>query len=99
MLDTKDIEILRGMFRENNEIFGAQLKREIRDEMYSVVKASEASLIRRMDSMKDELLTRMDSMKKEIIDGVIDVIDDGVLPQIEELQQDVITVKRHLKLA
>ncbi|MFA6017746.1 MAG: hypothetical protein WCT28_02320 [Patescibacteria group bacterium] len=103
MLDKNDIKILRGMFRENNEVFGAQHKREIRDEIYSVVKASEASLIRRMDSnaesMKKELIERMDRMKGEIVDAVIDVLDDNILPQIQELREDMVMVKHHLKLA
>lgn len=96
MLDKNDIKILRGMFRENNEVFGAQLKREIRDEMYSVVNgavvASERRMIERMDS-------KMDSVKKEIIDGIIDVLDDNILPQIQELREDMVMVRRHLKLA
>ena len=45
MLDKKDIEILRGMFRENNEIFATQLKREIRDEIHSFIRASESRIL------------------------------------------------------
>ena len=95
MLDKNDIAILWGMFTENNSI----LKREIRDEMHALIKASEAGLIREIRSTEGRMITRMDSMKQEITDGVIDVIDDNILPQVQELRENVVMIKRHLKLA
>ncbi len=89
MLSKKDLEILRGMFRENNatffrhvDTFGHDLKREIRDEMHSLIAASE---------------TRMTTLIKQEIKGVrediqllrtevVEIIDESVLPQIADLQ-------------
>jgi len=94
MLDAKDIEILRGMFSENNQI----LKREIRDEMHALLKASGAGLIRRMDVMEEGLIRRMNMMKDEVIDGTLDILNDDVLPRVHVLERDMITVKQELKL-
>ncbi len=74
MLSKNDIQVLRGMFEENNHI----LKLEIRDEVYSIVKATEVSLRREMHQMRDDIL---------------DVIHDGILPQIEEHRIDIARLK------
>ncbi len=92
MLNKKDIAILRGMFAENNEIFGRQLKREIRDETYSIVNAA-------VFASEQRLIKRMDEIKEEIIDGITEVIDDGVLPQIEEHRVETVKIKQYLQLA
>ncbi len=88
MLDTKDIEILRGMFRENNEIFGAQLKREIRDEIHASIKASESGLIREIRATETRILDAMGSM-----------MDVQIAPRLDEHDAEILTIKRHLKLA
>ena len=77
MLDKKDIEILRGMFRENNEIFATQLKREIRDEIHSFIRASESRILDAMGSM----------------------MDVQIAPRFDEHHEEILTIKRHLKLA
>lgn len=79
------IETVPGMMRENNEIFGSQLKREIRDEIHSLIKASEAGLIRRMDEMEIRLIQRMDGG----FDAINELIDDGILPQVNDLDRRV----------
>lgn len=61
MLDKKDIEILRKMFQENNELFGSCLKREMRDEMHAIVRASERRVIGEItDFIAQSLLPQID---------------------------------------
>ncbi|MFA6018410.1 MAG: hypothetical protein WCT28_04190 [Patescibacteria group bacterium] len=74
MLSKNDVQLLRGMFEENNQI----LKREIRDETYSIVKGEVAALRRDMLQMRDDIL---------------DVINEGILPQIEEHRIDIARLK------
>lgn len=99
MLNAKDIAVLQGMFLDQEKRFDRKLeerleannhilKREIRDEMHSLMKASEAGLIRRMDEMK-----------VEIVDGILEVLNDDVLPRVHVLEEDMIVVKHELKLA
>ena len=88
MLDKQDIAILREMFVENNHV----LRREIRDEFHSVLKAEITGSERRM-------IARMDIMKDEVIDGTLDILNDDVLPRVHVLEQDMVTVKQELKLA
>lgn len=96
MLDTKDIQMLERMFgkilaeglRANNEVFGSQLKREIRDEMRALLSASETRIMKKAHEIK-----------VEIIDGITDVLDEGVLPRLDEHDREIRVIKRHLKLA
>ena len=83
MLTKKDLELIGELLDGRFDMH----KQEMRDETYSIVKASEAGLIRHIDKVKEE-----------IIDAVIDVIDRGILPQIDELQRDMVLVKRTLQL-
>ncbi len=75
MIESVIRQTVPGMIEANNHI----LKREIRDEIHSLIKASEAGLIRRMDAIKGEIL-----------DGVAEIIDDRVLPQIDDLDRRVL---------
>ena len=95
MLDKQDIALLEGMFARHTVHFkeildqnNHDLKREIRDEMHSLLAA-----------LKTEFKTEIAALKVEIITGVTDLIDDGILPQIDDLRADMIVVKEHLKLA
>ena len=88
MLDKNDVQLLRQMFTENNKV----LKHEIRDEMHSVIRSEVfASETRMMKAMKE--------MKEKIIDGITDVLDNSVLPRLDEHDRDIRSIKRHLKLA
>lgn len=82
MLSKNDMNELRGMMREviqeNNAVFGTQLKTEIRDEMRSIVKGEVSALRRDMYQMRDDIL---------------DVINDGILSQIEEHRLEILTLK------
>lgn len=86
MLDKNDVALLRGMFLENNEVFGRQLRRELRDEIHSVVNAA-------VFASEQRLMQRMDEMQ----DGILEVINDGILPQIEENRLDIIAIKRQIQ--
>lgn len=90
MLSKNDMSALRGLMREaiidtvpgmiesNNHI----LKREIRDEVHSLIKASEVGILRRMDAMHNGLRT-------EILDGVAEIIGERIVPQIDDLDRRV----------
>lgn len=99
MLDTNDIAQLRGMFGELLVENNRTLKREIRDETHSIVSAavfaSEQRLIQRIDDVEKNLRQEIHDVK----DAVIDIIDESVLPQIEEHRVDILRVKKHLQLA
>jgi len=85
MFTKEDVKVLRGMFQENNKVlFGhmderdRDLKREIRDEMQSLISASEVRMIARIDAVE----AKVDGLRSDILE----VIDDAILPQIAELQ-------------
>ncbi len=110
MLNKKDIALLEGMFDKQEkrltERFDAKLdaldikieselhflRRDIRDEIHSAVNGA-------VNASEKRMMKRMDEIKDEIVGSVIDVIDHGILPQIEQLQFDMVTVKRELQLA
>ncbi len=82
MLNKNDIQILRDMFRENNEVFGSQLKREMRDEIHAIVNgavfASEERLSKKIDTLRDDIL---------------DLVNEEILPQIDQCQRDIVQLK------
>ncbi|MFA6017992.1 MAG: hypothetical protein WCT28_01380 [Patescibacteria group bacterium] len=83
------------MIHEQLEINNHILKREIRDEVHSLIKASEAGLIRRMETLEEKLTKRMD----EGFSSILELIDEGLIPQIQEHERDIQLIKRELKLA
>lgn len=88
------LDVLPGMFREHEIRFDQKLddlKMNLRDEIHSTVKASEAGLIRRMDALEQEM--------KEGFQTVLEVIDEGIDPQIQEQKKDIAFLKRYLKIA
>lgn len=81
MLSIKDIAILREMFREHGSRFDQKLddlKIDLRDEFYSVIKAEVTGSERRM-------IARMD----EGFQAITELIDEGVLSQINDLDRRV----------
>lgn len=93
MLNANDIALLRGMFVENNEVFGRQLKREMRDEIHSVVNAavfaSEERLMKEIQVIHQEI--------SDVKDAVIDLVDDNILPKIEEHSREIAAIKRQMR--
>lgn len=99
MLDNKDITVLQGMFKEQDQRFleamkqnNQDLKEEIRDEMRALLGATETRI-------KSELGAKIDSVEKRITTDIAELLDTSVLPQIAELQRDMTKVKQHLQLA
>ncbi|MEK9155316.1 MAG: hypothetical protein AAB839_01585 [Patescibacteria group bacterium] len=95
MLNTKDIALLQGMFQEQEKRSDQKLdqkledlKINLRDEIHSTVKASEAGLIRRMDAMEERLHKDLEEF-----------IDDNYSPRMYEAEQQILKISSHLKLA
>lgn len=95
MLSKKDVTLLRGMFQEQESRFDQKLDNlrvDLQDEMHSVVHGA-------IFASETRMMKRMDEIKEEIIDGITEVIDEGILPQISDLQADMRRVKNHLQMA
>lgn len=73
MKDVVTKDVLRGELDD--------VKREIRDEMHSVVNGAVAASERRMMKGMDQIA---ENTKEEILDGVADIIGDRILPQIDD---------------
>ncbi len=98
MLDKEDIAVLRGMFTENNAI----LKREIRDELHSVVNAAVFASEQRMMKEFERVQKEFERVHEEIEgvkDAVIDLVDETIMPKIEDNRMEIVAIKRHLSLA
>ncbi len=119
MLDKKDIIVLQKMFVDNNKVLRKEihseietsnhlLKREIRDELHSVVNAAVAGSERRIMDKMDKGFAQVDKrfaqvdkefaqVHKEIAqlrEDVTDVIGDEIIPLIETNRRDIFTIKR-----
>lgn len=99
MLDKQDIVQLRGVFQEVLVQNNADLKVEIRDEMRSLLVATENRIMSEMRERIGKVHSNMHDMEKRIVHGISEVLDASILPQIAELQQDMTKVKIHLQLA
>ncbi len=111
-------EMFKEMTEENNKILMHKvhdeietsnhlLKREIRDEMHSVVNgavsASERRMMAHMDQKIDtaisgsegRMIKRIDSSQ----DAILEAIDEIILPQIQANSHDILLIKRSLSLA
>lgn len=84
MLDDKDLMALQKMMdttiNKALEQNSIDLKRDLRDEMHA---------------MERRLIHRMDKLKAETVSEVTDFIGGTLLPQIDELQTDVLVLRRH----
>ncbi len=72
MLDTKDFQMLEKMFskmlRENNGVFGRQLKREIRDEMQALLRIQKGEIIADLtDFMSEQILPQIDDHESRLV--------------------------------
>ncbi len=79
---------LKHELKTNNEVFGRDLKREIRDEMHSSISASENRVMKRMELLRLEMSLDMANF-----------FDDRILPQIDRLDVRLNRVEKILKLA
>lgn len=85
------IEVLTAALKEQDVRFDQKLhdlRLDVRDEIHSCISASEKRMMKRMDEIKEE-----------IIDGITEVIDEGILPQISDLRTDVDHSKVRLQMA
>lgn len=99
MLSKDDIKVLRGMFRENNEVLRKDFGREIRDEVHALIAASEHRVTAKIEAKIEKEITSVRGEIHELRMEVVELIDTSILPQIADLQQDMIVVKHKLKLA
>lgn len=87
MLTKKDLGLISELMDAKFDVHLSVLKREIRDEFHSVLKAeigaSEGRMIKRMD---------------EGFSSVLELIDDGILPDIHKLQREMIVVQKKLQI-
>ena len=81
MLDKKDIQILREMFRENNETNNAVLRRELHQEMRGMI--TENNEILRRD-IRDEMHSLIRASEHRVISEITDFISSALLPQIDD---------------
>ncbi|MEK7632388.1 MAG: hypothetical protein AAB473_01195 [Patescibacteria group bacterium] len=108
MLDTQDIQVLREIFGEmlgkNNVILRDEMF-AVRDEMIGRIDGARDEMIGRIDGTRDEMTGRIDGMKgwmetllqkelRSVRDDIIEVINDGVLPQIDRLNIRVTRLER-----
>ena len=91
MLDTKDFQLLEKMFgkmlQENNEVFGRQLKREMRDEIHFVVNGAVSASEKRLTKL-------MYDVRDEILDGVSDIVGNEIVPQLDDHETRLIRLER-----
>lgn len=95
------LEVLAEALKEQDARFDQKLvdlRLDIRDEIHSVVSASETRTMKKMDEMGRELRKEMHGIKEEIIDGITDVLDESVLPQLDEHAKDIRLIKQRLAL-
>lgn len=95
MNNTEMIALMRGMFQEQEKRFDQKLddvKENLRDEMRSYILGSETRMTKRMDGA-------LERVKTEIIDGITNILDESILPQISDLRTDVDRLKVRLQLA
>ncbi len=72
MLDTKDFQMLEKMFgkmlRENNDIFGRQLKREIRDEVQALLTMTEKRIISEVtEFIGNQIVPQIDDHESRLV--------------------------------
>jgi hypothetical protein len=103
MLSKNDIATLHGMFgkllRENNEVFGRELKRDVRDEIHSVVNgavsASEQRMTEHMDVVEQRMIARIDDGQSAILEA----IDELVLPRIKKNRRSILRLNKTIGIA
>lgn len=108
MLDKQDIVLLQDMMDttvsrsikvalvENNRVFKRELKMEWRSDFSDMLSRNNVDLKR---DIRDEVHSLIAAAEKRIIYGITEFINHSILPQIDDLQTDMIIVKNHLKLA
>ena len=73
--------------RNNNQKLEDQ-QMNLEDKLRSCIKASETTMMRKMEELKEEIL-----------DGISEIVGNEILPQIDEHTREIGMIKRHLQLA
>lgn len=84
-------DVVSGALKEQDARFDQKLhdlRLDVRDEIHSCVSASETRMTKKMIEIKEE-----------IIDGITEIIDEGIFPQISDLRVDVDQIKVRLQMA
>lgn len=94
MLTKNDKEEMREMFVEilsknNEKVFQMfhDFTRSVRDEMHSLILASES-----------RMMLRLEKLRTDIVNDIGSILDEAVLPQIAELQHEVKRIKLHVHM-
>lgn len=87
-LEKRLTQVFIAALKQNN----IEVKREIRDEVHSLILASESRMMQRMDA-------KLEKLRTDIVNDIGSILDEAVLPQIAELQHEVKRVKLHLHMA
>lgn len=93
MLDTQDIQVLREMFGESEARMIGRID-SVRDEMIVRIDGARDETVGRMDNIRDEILKKMHEELRSVRNDIIEVINDGVLPQIDRLNIRVTRLER-----
>lgn len=80
---------------DNNRIVCDLLRQEIRASAHGV----KSELRQEMHLVKDELRQEMRLMKQETVCGIVEVIDEGVLPEIAALDRRVTVLEAKISAA
>lgn len=93
------VEVLNSALKKNSKTWNDNLdirfsdfKHEVREEMDSVVTGA-------IFASESRMMKKMNEIKEEIIDGIGEILDEVVLPQIAELRIDVNRIKDRLQMA
>ena len=93
MLDTNDIQVLREMFMESEiRMTGKIVESETR--MTGKIVESETRMTEKMDALKGWMETLLHKELNAMRDDIIEVINDGVLPQINSLSIRITRLER-----
>lgn len=92
MLHKNDMAAIRALMIELLEANNHIQKLEFRDEMYAMNK----SLENRLNARIDKLDENMQKMRTEIVTDIAEILEVSVLPQITELQLEVIQIKEKI---
>ncbi len=104
---TKNNDVLMHKVHDEIETSNHLLKREIRDEMHSVVNgavaASERRMIAHMDQKIDTAISGSEGRMIKRIDSkgdaILEAIDEIILPQVETNRLDILLIKQSLSMA
>jgi len=94
MLDTNDIQVLREMFIENNQLIFARMDQKIDGKVDELRNEVFTKIDKKIDGLRAEIFTKMDKEFRSMYDDIIEIINDGILPQINSLSIRITRLER-----